>query len=142
VRGWSEFGKGFFEATGGLLTILGTVAPIAAGLPAGGQLTVATEGQLTFATEELLESHFVDHGPEFGYLSKEEYLAGANRLIRNPDVATFIRTGGDTLYYHIQTNQFAVKTAEGILRTYLRPTRLEGFGYWITQVGWIHPGTF
>jgi RHS repeat-associated protein len=142
IHGRLELAKGIFESAVGGLTILSVAAPIATGLRTGGQLTVATEGQVTFATEEQLAQHFTSHGPEFGYLSEQEYLAGANQLIRNPDVAKFIRPNGDILYYHIQTNQFAAQTAGGVLRTYFRPIKLEGFGYWITQVGWIAPGTF
>lgn len=35
--------------------------------------------------------------------------------------------------FNVVTNEFAVQTAEGTIRTFFRPT--EGVAYWLKQVG-------
>jgi RHS repeat-associated protein len=123
-------------------------------LSGGAVLTVSgadvETGWATFATEDLLAQHVAKHAAEFGYQSTEEYLAGANRLITNPDVATFVRGSGnliakgsgDTLYYDAITNEFAVVNPAGYFRTYFTPSQLSGFGYWLSQVAQTASGTF
>ncbi len=89
-----------------------------------------------FAPEELLQSHFGRHAAEFGYQSAQDYLIGARRLTSGGwgwGIKTFVRTNRDTLFYDSSTNEFAVLTKNGIVRTYFRPEM--GIQYWFSQIG-------
>lgn len=78
-----------------------------------------------------LERHFEKHGAEMGFATKEEYLRAAQALVRGgPGVETWQR-GGDTLFFKEQTNEFAVLSENGIIRTYFRPD--DGRRYWERQ---------
>lgn len=78
-------------------------------------------------------SHFAEHGAEFGYKTAVEYLRGANALIRGGEgVQTFVRAGGDRLFYREATNEFAVLARDGqTIRTYFKPR--DGAQYWLDQ---------
>ena len=56
---------------------------------------------LQFRTRELLESHFATHGKEFGglYQTADEYLAGANYVIKNGLEVTYMYKGSLTVGY-------------------------------------------
>lgn len=41
---------------------------------------------LTFRNEDRLESHYLKHGIDMGYDSADDYQAGANAVISNPNV--------------------------------------------------------
>ena len=88
---------------------------------------------LSFKTQKLLDSHFIKHGAEFGNITKEQYIQGANNLINSSgeNILTKIRTNGDTIFYNVDTNEFAVKSAEGFIRTYFKP--IDGLDYFIKQ---------
>ena len=77
--------------------------------------------------------HFIDHGAEFGYRTPVEYLKGARDLTTTRSgVETFVRRGGDKLFYDNARNEFAVLKPDGILRTYFRPK--DGRQYWLEQL--------
>ena len=61
---------------------------------------------------------------EFGDITREQYLALAQQLVDSPgaQVLTKRDSGGDTLFYDPDTNEFAVKSADGYLRTFFRPS--------------------
>jgi hypothetical protein len=87
-----------------------------------------------FRSQDRLESHFENHGEEFGYDDAEEYLAGANGLFDATEgVETFQRANGDILFYRRSSNEFGVVTQDNIIRTYFRPK--EGYKYWLMQIG-------
>ena len=71
---------------------------------------------LQFRNEKFLEDHFVKHGNEFGYSTKEEYLAGAD---------------GDDIYYDKNSNEIVFVSGDGYIRTYFRPS--EGIDYYNRQ---------
>jgi len=83
----------------------------------------------TFRNEALLESHYNKHCSEFGNITKEEYLEGANRLLNSTsdDILTKTRENGDIIFYNPNTNEFAIKSADGYIRTYFKPT--DGIDY-------------
>jgi RHS repeat-associated protein len=87
-----------------------------------------------FAAGRWLE-HFQKHGAEFGAKTAVEYLRGANALIRGgiaEGVETFVRKGGDRLFYRESTNEFAVLARDGkTIRTYFKPR--EGRQYFDKQ---------
>lgn len=78
-----------------------------------------------------LAPHFESHGPSMGYGTSEEYLSGAQTLIRSSNVQTFMRANGDKLFYNAQTNEFGVLTKDNIIRTYFQPD--DGIFYWLEQ---------
>ncbi len=109
----------------------------------------AEAAESNFASEEKLVGHYEKHvleGGEFGDISQEEYLQGARDLTRGGDgIEQFTRptTGdtmyGDTMYYKPSTNEFGVKSADGIIRTYFKPD--EVIGYWMDQLAKYGGGT-
>ncbi len=85
-----------------------------------------------FRRASYLEQHFEKHGNEFEYATKEEYLAGANRVIQSPDVLHKIEAeDGDDIYYLEETNEFVVVSTDGYIRTYFRPS--AGIAYYNRQ---------
>jgi RHS repeat-associated protein len=85
-----------------------------------------------FAAGRWLE-HFEKHGAEVGAKTAVEYLRGANALIRGgKGVETFVRSGGDKLFYREATNEFGVLAKDGkTIRTYFKPR--EGRQYFDNQ---------
>lgn len=85
-----------------------------------------------FRKNSYLEQHFEKHGGEFDYTTKEEYLAGANRVIQSPDALHKIEAeDGDDIYYLEETNEFVVVSTDGYIRTYFRPS--AGIDYYNRQ---------
>lgn len=90
-----------------------------------------------FASEKLLRSHYIKHvvkQKEFGNITMDEYLEGARKLINskpNGNILTKTRSNGDILFYNKSTNEFAVVTKHGVIRTYFKPR--EGIKYFNRQ---------
>lgn len=107
----------------------------------GGQDTVPTNAPekadeieilYEFRRDSYLEQHFEKHGAEFDYATKEEYLAGANRVIQSPDALHKTEAeDGDDIYYLEETNEFVVVSTDGYIRTYFRPS--AGIDYYNRQ---------
>lgn len=88
--------------------------------------------QYRFKNEDTWESHFEKHGSEFGYATKEEYLAGANRVIEDPNsLCKTEAEDGDFVYYLEADNEIVFVSEKGIIRTYFRPDR--GIAYYNSQ---------
>lgn len=80
---------------------------------------------IQFTSKDSLISHFEKHGGEFDgkYKNKEEYLAGANKVIQNPDALYKTeKEDGDHIFYLEKTNEFVVVATFGKIRTYFRPS--------------------
>ncbi len=76
-----------------------------------------------FRKQQYLDEHFEKHGSEFDYENADEYLAGANRVINDPN--SLYKTeeeDGDHIYYLESTNEFVVVSTDGYIRTYFRPS--------------------
>jgi pyocin large subunit-like protein len=99
--------------------------------PAGVATSARAErGAPQFAPGQL-EHHFAKHGGEMGFATKEDYLRAAQALVRGgPGVDTW-RQGGDTLFFRESTNEFAVLSERGVIRTYFKPS--DGRRYWERQ---------
>ncbi len=85
-----------------------------------------------FRKQQYLDEHFAKHGSEFDYETAEEYLAGANRVINDPN--SLYKTeaeDGDHIYYLESTNEFVVVSTDGYIRTYFRPS--AGIDYFNRQ---------
>lgn len=69
-------------------------------------------------------------------LAQSGYPAKARELLNATPggaIQGFVRSNGDVLRYNIQTNEFAVRSADGTIRTLFRPG--EGLQYWLGQIG-------
>jgi pyocin large subunit-like protein len=90
-----------------------------------------------FASEKHLDDHYVKHvirQKEFGSISKEEYLQRAQELVTSEpggDILVKRRSNGDRLFYNQRTNEFAVLTENGIIRTFFKPR--DGIDYFRRQ---------
>lgn len=100
----------------------------------GSVITEETEASsnLSFRREEQLEDHYEKHGIEMGYTSKEDYLAGANAVIANPNALHKLEEeDGDDVYYLEETNEFVIVSTDGYIRTYFWPQ--DGIAYYNRQ---------
>ena len=77
-----------------------------------------------------LEAHYLKHGDQFGKITQEQYLHGAQALLDAPagkDVLEKIRPNGDIEHFRVSTGEFAVMTKRGRIRTYYKVDYI----YWI-----------
>jgi filamentous hemagglutinin len=80
-----------------------------------------------FANKSRLRSHFYEHRHEFGATSIEDYLAKAKAFLTqditdNPDILECVRNNGtEIVRFNQRTNEFAVVTATGTIKTYFKP---------------------
>jgi RHS repeat-associated protein len=142
IPGFGEFfdlfNAGIYGLRGDALNAglsLGSAIPILGWGSTAAKLGIkgASRGQDAFAAGKWL-THFEKHGAEFGYKNSVEYLRGGQKLLQGgPGVETFVRKNGDTLFYREATNEFGVRTQDGIIRTYFKP--VEGKQYWSNQTG-------
>lgn len=85
-----------------------------------------------FRNDKYLTEHFEKHGSDFNYTTKEEYLAGANKVISSEDVLHKIeKEDGDDVYYLKETNEFVIVSTDGYIRTYFKPA--DGIEYYNRQ---------
>ena len=87
-----------------------------------------------FADQRRLEEHYEKHGPEFGRITKQEYLRQA-QLLRDAKVGgpvlEAVRRDGVVTRYDQQTGAFIAFNANGIIRTFFKPN--DGERYWRRQ---------
>ena len=86
-----------------------------------------------FASKQLYDSHYEKHGSEFGNITKKQYLQQVNALLQSSgeDILTKTRSNGDVIYYREATNEFAVKSAKDMIKTYFKPS--DGIAYYHRQ---------
>ena len=76
-----------------------------------------------FRNSSTLDSHYEKHGIEMGFPSAEEYEAAASAVINSPDALYKTeKEDGDGVYYIESTNEFAVLSTDGYIRTYFYPS--------------------
>ncbi len=76
-----------------------------------------------FRKARYLTEHFQKHGEEFPYDTEEDYLQGANNVIKNPDALHKLEAeDGDDVYYVEDTSEFVVVSTDGYIRTYFKAT--------------------
>lgn len=86
----------------------------------------------TFRNDNTLRQHFEKHGAEFGYVSEQEYVEGANSVIVSADALHKTEAeDGDDVYYLEKSNEFVIVSTDGYIRTYFKPTR--GIDYFYAQ---------
>lgn len=77
------------------------------------------EKTYTFRKPSNLTQHFEKHGAEMGYNTEEEYLAGANAVINNPNALHKLEAeDNDHVYYIEATNEIVFLSQDGYIRTY------------------------
>ncbi len=85
-----------------------------------------------FRNQKLLSQHYEKHGIEMGFASEEEYEAAASAVITNPDALhKKEQEDNDQVYYVEETNEFAVLSDDGYIRTYFYPN--AGINYYNRQ---------
>lgn len=93
-----------------------------------------TPGKLGDSVQNAFE-HWRRHGSEFPeFVNSKQYVEGTWDFITNPPAGTLTKTrptNGDVLFYHPDTNTFAVQSGAGSPRTMFRPT--NGINYWNSQ---------
>ncbi len=76
-----------------------------------------------FRTDKLLTQHYEKHGIEMGFDSKESYERAASDVINNPAALHKLEAeDGDYVYYVEETNEFAILSPDGYIRTYFLPS--------------------
>ena len=89
---------------------------------------------LNFSDQKKLDEHYQKHvvkQQEFGDITKEQYLKGAQELPLNSDYSG-VRSNGDTLFYNSKTNEFAIVTPDKVIRTYFKPA--DGLEYYLREI--------
>ena len=87
---------------------------------------------LEFRNDNLWEEHFMKHGGEFGYSTKEEYLEGANEVVASASSKHKKEAkDGDDIYYDTENNEIVFVSEDGYIRTYFKPT--DGINYYNRQ---------
>ena len=66
-----------------------------------------------------------------GFATKEDYLRGAQALVRGGPGVETLQQRGDTLFFKESTDEFAVLSDRGVIRTYFKPD--DGRRYWERQ---------
>ena len=85
-----------------------------------------------FRNEKYLEDHYQKHGIEMGFSSASEYEKAASDLINNEDcLYKNEKEGNDGVYYLESTNEFAILSSDGYIRTYFMPD--DGIDYFNRQ---------
>ncbi len=86
-----------------------------------------------YSPDDNAHYQFGKHGVEFGAKSYPQYLAMVHGFIHHPPAGTesLKRKNGDTLFYNVKDNIFAVMTKTGAPRTMFRPD--SGRTYWEQQ---------
>ena len=85
-----------------------------------------------FRNEKYLEDHYQKHGIEMGFSSASEYEKAASDLINNEDcLYKNEKEDNDGVYYLESTNEFAILSSDGYIRTYFMPD--DGIDYFNRQ---------
>ena len=77
-----------------------------------------------FANAATKESHFADHGSDFGADSADFYEKQASHFLegdRDPSALSRFRANGDKVMYNEVTDEFGVMTRNNVACTYFKP---------------------
>ena len=90
------------------------------------------DGVLEFRNDNLWEEHFLKHGGEFGYTTKEDYLEGDNEVVTSASSKHKQEAeDGDDIYYDAENNEIVFVSKDGYIRTYFKPS--DGIEYYNRQ---------
>jgi pyocin large subunit-like protein len=88
-----------------------------------------------FASRQKLVDHYRKHGREFGSITMEQYLRGAQDLRDRPAGGTILETArpdGSVTRFDRGSGDFIAFNRDGVIRTYFRPT--DGEAYYRRQL--------
>lgn len=77
-----------------------------------------------------LNSHFYRHGEQMGCKTKEQYEAKAVKFankVNRRNCESFVDERGTTYKYNKSTNEFAIITKNGVVKTYFKPKEEERY---------------
>jgi hypothetical protein len=77
-----------------------------------------------FANTRQLSRHFIAHAADFKATKASDYERRADAFLagdRANSVRECKRTGGDTIRFEVNTQEFGVLGADGFIRTYFKP---------------------
>lgn len=81
-----------------------------------------------FRSNKYLKEHYEKHGKQMGYQSREDYVAGANAVISNPEsLHKLEKEDGDDVYYLQATDEIVIVSTDGYIRTYFNPGGIDYF---------------
>ncbi len=92
--------------------------------------STAVRTEIGFASRQKFSDHYDKHGGEFGSISKEEYLRQAQELRDrqlDPSVLEAVRSDGVVTRFDKTTGAFLAFNADGIIRTYFKPSDGEAY---------------
>lgn len=88
-----------------------------------------------FASRQKLADHYRKHGREFGSITMEQYLRGAQELRDRPAGGTILeaaRPDGSVTRFDRESGDFIAFNRDGVIRTYFRPA--DGEAYFQRQI--------
>ncbi len=88
-----------------------------------------------FASRQKLVDHYRKHGREFGSITMEQYLRGAQELRDRPAGGAILeatRSDGSVTRFDRASGDFIAFGRDGVIRTYFRPT--DGETYYHRQL--------
>ena len=88
-----------------------------------------------FASRQKLVDHYRKHGREFGSITMEQYLRGAQELRDRPAGGAILeasRPDGSVTRFDRDSGDFIAFSRDGVIRTYFRPT--DGERYYMRQL--------
>jgi pyocin large subunit-like protein len=88
-----------------------------------------------FASRQKLIDHYKKHGREFGSITLEQYLRGAQELRDRPAGGAVLenaRPDGSVTRFDRASGDFVAFNRDGVIRTYFRPT--DGEAYYQRQL--------
>jgi hypothetical protein len=89
-----------------------------------------SQPSIGFHSPRQLTEHFEKHGPEFGPITRAEYLSRAQRLRDAPlggNILEAVRTGGVITRFDRTTGAFIAFDHDRTIRTFFRPNDGEGY---------------
>jgi pyocin large subunit-like protein len=92
-----------------------------------------------FASRQKLVDHYRKHGREFGSITMEQYLSGAQELRDRPAGGAILeseRPDSSVTRFDRKSGDFIAFNRDGVIRTYFRPT--DGEEYYRRQLGRRH----
>jgi len=89
---------------------------------------VIAASQNGWGNPKTLESHYKDHGKDFGSKNKDEYAKEANDFYKKRNkYKVKVDEKGVIRVYAPKTNTFGAYNKDGTTRTYFKPTDAQGY---------------
>jgi pyocin large subunit-like protein len=106
-----------------------------AAVEGGAAVSHVKRPDIGFASRQKLVDHYRKHGREFGSVTLEQYLKGAQELRDRPAGGSILesaRPDGSITRFDRQSGDFIAFNRDGVIRTYFRPA--DGEAYYTRQL--------